>query len=463
MSEKTEAPKVKLEVGVKSFQRISEAKLVFETGITGITGTTNAGKTAIFRAIRCLLENPATGKSKIRYGDKAAVVALRLNDEKPVVWQRKPASAAYKVGEEVFDKCGRSRLHDLYPTFTLGQDGATAFHFHGENQTLFPFGCTSSELFKVLEQMYCIDDAASVVEAVNDDLRQNAKEQAIAQANSQKSNKKAELISSLLSTPSFALPSLTALLSSLTSFLDEVPSLKSDLSEGISRKNTIQILNNYTPRSRFGWLAGIPDPHQDDPSHNHRRTPDDRHTPIPLPRNTVGLKQAPPACSNTEHFGNGETGIVPDPTDTPANRTRLSAIRGLETLRRDARKARGLRTSIAGLAGVAPRRFDAAPVTRLKSLREAVSTARRLEASAKRYRGELEPLKRTVDPGALGRVKTLREAVGQARALVQSGKERAALLEAATRARDEAKAALDAVEVCPLCGSTLHGGRCSAS
>src|SRR5690606_19759863 len=143
-------------VGIRDFQRIASANLVFETGITGIVGTTNAGKTAIFRAIRSALENPASGKTKIRHGQKQAVVALRIDDGTPVVWVRKPNGVTYKVGDQIFDKCGRSRLCDLHSTFSIGHEEDSRFHFHGENQPLFPFGCSPSELFGLIENVYNI-------------------------------------------------------------------------------------------------------------------------------------------------------------------------------------------------------------------------------------------------------------------------------------------------------------------
>lgn len=64
---------------LRNFQAHSDLVVRFETGITVITGATDAGKSAIIRALVWLLRNPPGGLAFLRHGEKKVEAALKVD------------------------------------------------------------------------------------------------------------------------------------------------------------------------------------------------------------------------------------------------------------------------------------------------------------------------------------------------------------------------------------------------
>jgi len=163
---------VNLTLRLKNFQSIKEAVLEIRPGITVITGPSNSGKTAAQRALVSLLENPPSGRYKIRHGADSCEVSLEMEGHPPITWIREAKTAQYRIGEEEYRKTGRSKLADFYPTLPFDKDEYGTFaNFHRETDVLFPFGLSSTELFRVFEKTAEIDNTTNINSLITEDIQ----------------------------------------------------------------------------------------------------------------------------------------------------------------------------------------------------------------------------------------------------------------------------------------------------
>lgn len=75
-----------IQVRVRNFQSIEDALIVID-GLTVITGTNNAGKSAFFRAIRGVFTN-ARGSDFVRHGAKHCTVDITFPDKRTLTWKK---------------------------------------------------------------------------------------------------------------------------------------------------------------------------------------------------------------------------------------------------------------------------------------------------------------------------------------------------------------------------------------
>jgi DNA repair exonuclease SbcCD ATPase subunit len=185
-------------VALKNFQVYPEARLTFDPGLTIITGANSSGKSSIIRAIRTLINNSSHAKRYIRSGTDTATVALQLEDQPVVYWQRGKEGASYKVGDKVFTKLGKSKLHDLAPDFPLlRDDSGNCLNISDEWTTMFPFNYSSSELFKLFESLF-VTSATSVVEEIRRDELDTRHKQTEVQAAIDSSKSRIEYVDTVI-------------------------------------------------------------------------------------------------------------------------------------------------------------------------------------------------------------------------------------------------------------------------
>lgn len=149
-----------------------DAIILGKPGLTVIGGNTNSGKTAIFRAIRSLILNPASAKHHIRDGEKKATVILEIEGEPKIGWLRTLSDSNYIVDGTAHSKCGRAKLEDICPEHNLRPEpdkDKSVPNIQGEEEALFPFEYGPSDLFKVFERVFCLDDSASILALMNQD------------------------------------------------------------------------------------------------------------------------------------------------------------------------------------------------------------------------------------------------------------------------------------------------------
>lgn len=94
-----------IKVRVRDFQSIEDATIVID-GLTVITGTNNAGKSAMFRAFRGALTN-ARGYDFVRYGAKHCTVDVEdLETNRTLTWKKGKGINTYVVDGKELPKVG---------------------------------------------------------------------------------------------------------------------------------------------------------------------------------------------------------------------------------------------------------------------------------------------------------------------------------------------------------------------
>ena len=153
----------KLELSLTNFQSIGNADLTFEKGINLLLGQSNSGKTAILRAIKVLLTNNSHSARYIKHGEKETEVNMKYlgND---VTWNRTDKDINYTVNGEFYRKAGNSDLFKILEDNGFVLDGkGELMNIEGELQLPFPMDRTSSELFKLFENIFCVSDSSLVL------------------------------------------------------------------------------------------------------------------------------------------------------------------------------------------------------------------------------------------------------------------------------------------------------------
>lgn len=93
-----------IKVRVRDFQSIEDASIEID-GLTVITGTNNAGKSALFRAIRGAFTN-ARGYEFVRHGRPHCTVDLEFEDGQTLTWQKGKGVNSYTVNGKEFPNVG---------------------------------------------------------------------------------------------------------------------------------------------------------------------------------------------------------------------------------------------------------------------------------------------------------------------------------------------------------------------
>jgi DNA repair ATPase RecN len=93
-----------IKVRVQNFQSLEDVSLTID-GFTVVTGTNNAGKSALFRAIQGVFMN-TPGTSFVRHGSNHSSVELQFDENHTVVWEKGNKVNRYVINGKVFDNVG---------------------------------------------------------------------------------------------------------------------------------------------------------------------------------------------------------------------------------------------------------------------------------------------------------------------------------------------------------------------
>ena len=161
-----------MKVKIHNFQSIADAELTFDKGLIAITGPNSSGKSAIFRALRSVIQNPSTAKHSVKKGAKRAEVTISGLDAPDVTWARTSLESSYKTADGEFQRAGRNNVYDFLPSFPLKMDGARMLNFQTEWDTLFPFEKSNTELYTLFERIFSVVDSASIVNVMKQDEKE---------------------------------------------------------------------------------------------------------------------------------------------------------------------------------------------------------------------------------------------------------------------------------------------------
>lgn len=155
-----------LKLSLQNFQSIKEGELTFKTGLNFIIGQSNSGKSATFRALKACLLNPKGSQRFIKKGTGKSSVILYYNGNE-IEWERTSKESNYKINGEEYYKTGASSAFKILEDGTgfSKDDSNNIMNIEEELQLPFPFGLTSSELFKLFENVFCVSDSAVILKA----------------------------------------------------------------------------------------------------------------------------------------------------------------------------------------------------------------------------------------------------------------------------------------------------------
>ena len=158
-----------LQLHLENFQAISDMDLAFDEGINIIAGQSNSSKTSILRAIEVLLRNQSGSADFIKYGEKECLVNMKYlgND---ITWSRTKKDIVYEINGEKYLKVGNTDLFHLLERNGFVIDPQDELSNLEDEWTLpFPFYKSSSELFKLFENIFSVSDSAKILKAMKED------------------------------------------------------------------------------------------------------------------------------------------------------------------------------------------------------------------------------------------------------------------------------------------------------
>lgn len=184
-----------MKIKLKNFQAFRSAEFEFGPGFTLITGPTDNGKTAVFRALWTLLTNSSdavgfiNGPALQEKEDAELVVTIKDDDIPTIEFHRSKSKAWYIIDGKKYSKLARSNIFDVYPELHKkfmydSTDFRKCLNFQTEDQLAFPFDRSDTEMFKLFEKIFNVSDTRAVIDTirkeedeVNFKLNQNQIEQ----------------------------------------------------------------------------------------------------------------------------------------------------------------------------------------------------------------------------------------------------------------------------------------------
>ena len=232
-----------IDLELENFQLIREAKLKFEEGLTVITGSNSSGKTAILRSLCAVLLNPVYAKRYIRHGESVTRVRLVMSGHS-VEWERKESGVRYTVDGSENNKCGRNTLFDFIENFPLAyeQDTNKILNIQTEHDGLFPFNRSSTEMFRLFEEIFQISDSSAILGSIKKEEQDTNKNLSLLKIKQKEIENKLSCIVDFNNDNSFEI--LKKHKEGCESTLDELRSLELALVECEKLQSVVDNLNN---------------------------------------------------------------------------------------------------------------------------------------------------------------------------------------------------------------------------
>jgi hypothetical protein len=163
---------MKLEsITLKNFQAHAALTVQFAPGVTTIKGPTDAGKSAVLRALRWVCLNDPVGADFIREGAKRVVVALQLSGA-PGPWlitrikSRDGHTNLYTLGSKEYKAFGQGVPPDIATALAL-----TDINFQGQHDSPFWFADTAGEVSRKLNSVIDLSIIDTTLAAIASEVR----------------------------------------------------------------------------------------------------------------------------------------------------------------------------------------------------------------------------------------------------------------------------------------------------
>ena len=165
-------------IQIKDFQSLSKVDLVIEDGLNIVVGKTNAGKSAVLRAINCAIFNIGNDEM-VKAGKRYAGVMID-NGEHKFFWKRdshgKNEKTTYQIDSgDPIKKVGRNQLEEIENLFNikdvrLANGLKERINFWYQGDAPFLTNKTGGQLFEFLSQSSC-EKYMKVTKKLYEDMR----------------------------------------------------------------------------------------------------------------------------------------------------------------------------------------------------------------------------------------------------------------------------------------------------
>lgn len=170
-------------VEMTDFRSHTHLDLTFDSGVNALIGSSNTGKSNVFRALRWCLTNQPTGTDMIRVGAKEARVTVHLSNGYAIerVRGRSASNNFYRLYRddtlvEEFTAFGTGVPEAIRLAHGMSMEGENSMNFHDQLETAFLVASSPSARATYIGNL---DELAKVDRAqtgINDELRDRARE-----------------------------------------------------------------------------------------------------------------------------------------------------------------------------------------------------------------------------------------------------------------------------------------------
>ena len=152
-------------IRIRNFQSHAKTELKLEQ-VTSIVGSTDAGKSAVVRALRWALLNQPNGTAFIRKGKTKAFVEVIVDDVK-VKRERGKQLNQYTTSFGDFKALGGKVPEDLTTLF-----GVSDLNFQGQHDSPFWFTASAGQVAKNLNAIVDLDIIDKIVDRARSSVRE---------------------------------------------------------------------------------------------------------------------------------------------------------------------------------------------------------------------------------------------------------------------------------------------------
>lgn len=165
-----------MQITISNFQSIENVTLdINEGSFTCIVGQSNIGKSAIRRAIECVLYNKSDA-SYIRNGTDKCSVEIIFDDGMLIKWMRDEKSASYEINGEVFSKLSKTVPQPIldrgFREIDINKEKLSV-QVASQFDNIFLLNMTGSKVTDVFSNLGNLNKIINANKACTSDLKQN--------------------------------------------------------------------------------------------------------------------------------------------------------------------------------------------------------------------------------------------------------------------------------------------------
>lgn len=151
-------------ITIRNFQAHEKTKVEFDKKITTIVGPSDAGKSAVLRALRWVMTNKPSGNAFLRHETKRCRVALTVDGHKIV--REKGDRNTYALDNEPYKAFGNDVPQGIVQLLNIDE-----LNFQSQHDAPFWFSSTAGEVGRELNQIIDLGLIDSTLSNVNSALR----------------------------------------------------------------------------------------------------------------------------------------------------------------------------------------------------------------------------------------------------------------------------------------------------